>query len=176
MIPAAAIHASASGIAAEAAFERDRLDALVQLQRGIERRAGGAIGDEFDGLEQAAAPDVADMAVIAETLGQSPFELSAESPDPVEQLLVVDHPLHLERRGAGQWMRQIGVAMLERARTVADGIDDAPARKHGADRLIAAAEPLGDRLNVGRDAFLLPGMARAGAAHAAHQLVEDEER
>ena len=78
MIAAAAVHASARGIAAEAAFERDRLDALVQFQRRIERRAGGAIGNEFDGLEQAAPPDVADMAVIAETLGQSPFELTAE--------------------------------------------------------------------------------------------------
>ena len=79
MIAAAAVHASARGIAAEAAFERDRLDALVQFQRRIERRAGGAIGDEFDGLEQAATPDVADMPVIAETLGQPPFELTRRS-------------------------------------------------------------------------------------------------
>ena len=78
-----------AGIAAEAAFERDRLDPLVQFQRRIERRAGGAIGDEFDGLEQAAAPDVADMPVIAKTLGQPPFELRAESFHPVEQLLVL---------------------------------------------------------------------------------------
>ncbi len=73
-------------------------------------------------------------------------------------------------------MRQIGMAVLERARAVADGIDDARARKHGADRLIATAQSLGDRLDVRRDAFLLPGVARAGAAHAAHHLVEDEER
>ena len=74
MIAAAAIHASARGIAAKAAFECDRLDALVKLQRRIERRSGGAIGHQFDGLEQAAAPDVADMAVIAEALGQPPLE------------------------------------------------------------------------------------------------------
>ena len=51
-----------------------------------------------------------------------------------------------------------------------------PLREHRADRLVAAAEPLGDRLDVGRDAFLLPRMQRAGAAHAAHHLVEDQER
>ena len=73
-------------------------------------------------------------------------------------------------------MGQIGVTVLERARTVAEDIDDTRARKHGADRLIAAAQPLGDRLDVGRDAFLLPGVARAGAAHAAHHLVEEDER
>ena len=44
------------------------------------------------------------MPVIAETLGQAPFEVRAQFLDPVEQLLVVDHPLHLERRGAGQRM------------------------------------------------------------------------
>src|SRR5215216_6998257 len=75
MIAAAAVHASARGIAAEAAFESDCLDALVQFQRRIERRAGGAVGDEFNGLEQAAAPDVADVPVIAEALGQPPLKL-----------------------------------------------------------------------------------------------------
>ena len=48
--------------------------------------------------------------------------------------------------------------------------------EHRADRLVAAAQPLGDRLDVGRNAFLLPGMRRAGAAHAAHHLVEDQQR
>src|SRR6266545_5751211 len=99
MIAAAAIRAAARGIAAKAAFERDRLDPLVQFQRRIERGAGGAIGDEFDGLEPAATPDVADMPVIAEAFGQPPLELTAEGLGPVEQLLVIDHPLHLERRG-----------------------------------------------------------------------------
>src|SRR6266404_8661416 len=120
MIAAAAVHASARGITTESAFESDRLDALVQFQRRIERRAGAAIGDQFDGLEQAPTPDVADMPVITKTLGQAPFELAAEILDPVEQLLVVDHPLHLERRGAGQRVGEIGMAVLERARTVAD--------------------------------------------------------
>src|SRR5205809_7393498 len=176
MITAATVHAAARGLAAEDSLERERLDPLVQSRRRIERGTGGAIHDEFDGLEQAATPDVADMPVITKTLGQPPLELSAKTLDPVEQLLVIDHPLYLERRGAGQRMGQIGMAVLERARTVTDDIDDARARKHGADRLVATAQSLGDRLDVGRDAFLLPGVARAGAAHAAHHLVEEDER
>ena len=71
-------------------------------------------------------------------------------------------------------MRQIGVAVLERARALPDGVDDVPAREHGADRLIAAAQSLGDGLDIGRDAFLLPRVQRAGAAHAAHHLVENQ--
>ena len=48
--------------------------------------------------------------------------------------------------------------------------------QHAADRLIAAAEALRDDLQIGRDAFLFPGVHRAGAAHAAHHLVEDQQR
>ena len=49
------------------------------------------------------------------------------------------------------------------------------ADQDAADRLVAAAEALGDDLDVRRDAFLLPGVHGSGAAHAAHDLVEDEE-
>ena len=48
--------------------------------------------------------------------------------------------------------------------------------EHGPDRLVAAAEPLGDRLDVGRHTLLLPGVQRAGAPHAAHHLIEDQQR
>ena len=46
---------------------------------------------------------------------------------------------------------------------------------HGADRLVAAAEALGDRHQVGRDALLLAGVQGSGAPHAAHHLVENEQ-
>src|SRR5208283_4346086 len=45
----------------------------------------------------------------------------------------------------------------------------------GADRLISAAETLGDGHQVGRDPFLRAGVKRSGAPHAAHDLVEDEQ-
>ena len=47
--------------------------------------------------------------------------------------------------------------------------------EHRADRLIAAAQSLGDRHQVGHDAFLLARVQRAGAAHAAHHFVEDQQ-
>ena len=56
-----------------------------------------------------------------------------------------------------------------------DRLEDVPAEQHRADRLVAAAQPLGDGHQVGRDAFLLARMQRAGAAHAAHDLVEDQQ-
>src|ERR1041385_7458553 len=121
MIAAAAVHRAASRIAGEAVLECGSLDALVELEGGIERRAAGAIGHQLDGLEQAAAADIADVAVIAEPLGQPALELSPEFPDPLEQLLFVDDALHLERRRAGERVREIGVPMLERARALPDG-------------------------------------------------------
>ena len=83
MVATAAIHRPACRITGEAVFERGGLDPLVELEAGIERLAAGAIGDELDGLEQAASADVADVPVIAEALDQSPLEVIAEIPDPV---------------------------------------------------------------------------------------------
>ena len=54
-------------------------------------------------------------------------------------------------------------------------LDDALLDQDAADRLIAASEALGDGDEVGHDALLLDGVERAGAAHAAHHLVGDEE-
>ena len=47
--------------------------------------------------------------------------------------------------------------------------------QHRADRLIAAAQALGDGHQVGGNAFLLEGVQAAGAAHAAHHFVGDEQ-
>ena len=56
-----------------------------------------------------------------------------------------------------------------------ESVEDLLAEQHRADGLVAAAEALGDRHQVGRDAVLLAGVQRAGATHAAHHLVEDQE-
>ena len=61
-------------------------------------------------------------------------------------------------------------------RLLPDGFDDLAGGEYRADRLITAAQPLCDRLDIGRDPFLLPGMKRAGAADAAHHFIQDQER
>ena len=55
------------------------------------------------------------MAVIAEALGQPLLELLAALLDLLEQVVLADHVLHFERGRAGDGMRQIGMAVLERA-------------------------------------------------------------
>src|SRR5882672_1806908 len=113
MVATAAIRRAAGRITGEAVFERGGLDPLVELEAGIERLAAGAIGDELDGLEQAASADVADVPVIAEALRQSSLEVSAEIPDPLEQFLFSNDPLHLKRRRAGEGVREISMSVLE---------------------------------------------------------------
>ena len=72
-------------------------------------------------------------------------------------------------------MADVGVAVLEEARAVADRLEDAARDQSRPDRLIARAEALGDRHDVRPHAVLLAGEQRAGAAHAAHHLIEDQQ-
>src|SRR5262249_47925086 len=58
----------------------------------------------------------------------------------------------------------------------AEGLDDPLGDQYAGDRLVAPAEALADDLDVRRNSFLLPGMHGPGAAHAAHDLIENEER
>ncbi len=72
-------------------------------------------------------------------------------------------------------MAQIGVAVLEEARSAGERLEDPLRQQRRADRLIARAQALGDRDDVGGDPFLLARVQRAGAAHAAHHLVQDQQ-
>src|SRR5216684_132526 len=175
MVAAAAIRGPAGRVTGEAAFERGGLDPLVELEAGIERLAAGAIGDQLDGLQQAAPADIADVPVITEALGQPSLEVTAEIPDPFEQFLFANNPLHLKRRCTGERVREICMSVLESSRALPDRIDDVSACEHRADRLVAAAESLGDGLDIRGNTLLFPRVKRARAAHAAHHLVEDQQ-
>ena len=72
-------------------------------------------------------------------------------------------------------MAHIGVAVLEEARAVADRLEDRAGDQRRPDRLIAGAEALGDRHQIRPHRVLLAGEHGAGAAHAAHHLVEDQQ-
>ena len=67
------------------------------------------------------------------------------------------------------------MAVLEEAGAGGHRVDDLLLREHGADRLVAAAQALRDRHEVGHDAFLLARVQRPGAAHPAHHLVQDQQ-
>src|SRR3546814_7500188 len=67
------------------------------------------------------------------------------------------------------------MAVLEEAGALRERVEDGARQQDRANRLIAAAQALGDGHEIGRDAVLRAGMQRAGAPHAAHHLVEDQQ-
>src|ERR1700719_3269388 len=67
------------------------------------------------------------------------------------------------------------MAVLEAARAMGEGLENRHTDKHRAYRRIAAAQTLGNGHQIRRDAFLLAGVQGAGAAHAAHHFVEDQQ-
>jgi len=115
------------------------------------------------------------MRVVAEAFAEPSAQGRAHRLHIGQEIVASDRLLHGERGGAGHGMGHIGVAVLEEARAAGEGVVDVVGQQHRADRLVAAAQPLGNGHQVGRDAFLLAGVQGAGATHAAHHLVEDQE-
>src|SRR5690625_3639724 len=72
-------------------------------------------------------------------------------------------------------MAHIGMAMLKAARTLYNGVKDAIRGQHCPDGLIAGPQAFGDGDDVRHDAVLGTGKQMPGAAHAGHDLIEDEQ-
>ena len=115
------------------------------------------------------------MVVVAEPLAQPAFQMLALPANIGDEVVALNGVLDRERRCAGDRVRQIRVPVLEEAGAVAERGVDLLRQQHGADRLIAGAETLGDRHQVGRDTFLRACVQCAGASHAAHDFVEDQQ-
>ena len=60
-------------------------------------------------------------------------------------------------------------------RALHEGLVDGLAHEHGAHRHAAVGQPLGERDHVGRNAKLLGGKCRAGAAEARDHLIENQQ-
>ena len=120
VVAAHAVDRPAHRIDHQPARHRFALDARMQLQFRVERLLAAAIGDELEALEQAASAHVADEGMIAEPLASA----GARDARPArarcaKQIVAAYHPLHRQRRGAGERMTHIGVAVLEGARALA---------------------------------------------------------
>src|SRR5437867_1783093 len=97
----------------EAAGHTFTLDAEVELQRGIERFLGCPVADDLDAEKKAAAADVADMRMVAETRGEPRGERCTEHAYFGEEAVALDDFLHGERRRASDRMPEIGVPVLK---------------------------------------------------------------
>ena len=170
-----AVHRAAHGVAQQAARHGVLLELGVQLERGVEGLLAGTVLHQFHAPEEAAAAHVAHRRVVAERALQHLAEGSAVLAHLGQQAVALDHLLHRQRGRTGHGVTQVGVAVLEEAAAGAHGLHHPALGQHRADGLVAAAQALGDGHQVGHHAFLLAGVQRAGAAHAAHHLVQDQQ-
>ena len=65
--------------------------------------------------------------------------------------------------------------MLESASAALQCFHHAPMHQNATNRLITTAKALRDHLNIGRNAFLFPGMQGTGATHAGHHLIQNQQ-
>jgi hypothetical protein len=175
VITVPAVDRPASRIRHQPAAHALCLDARVKAQSRSEGCLGRAIGNELERAKQATAANVADVRVFGEPSCQRLREVFAARAHLGEQPLVADRVLHGERRGARERMTDVRVSMLEGAGAAFQCVADTFRNQSRADHAVSAAETLGDRHEIGHDAFLLAGVQRAGAAHAAHHFVQDQQ-
>src|SRR5688572_14579469 len=172
VVAALSVYRAAHRIAHYAARHGFALYGLVELQRRREGLLGRAIGDEFDGDEEAAAPDISDVRVIRQPGVQCAAQRQPLFQHVVEQSFLAHGTLNGERRSARDRMAEIRVTVLKKPAAVADRVEYLTRHQGRAYRLIAAAQPLGDHHHVGEYALLVVRKQRPGPAHAAHHFVE----
>src|SRR5262249_37501986 len=113
--------------------------------------------------------------VIAEPFLEPAREMCPLRAHVGEQTVAAYHPLDRQSRSASERVPHIGVAVLECARALGDGVENFVPHHERPDRRVAATEAFCERHQIGAHALLLAGMQRARAAHAAHHLVENEQ-
>src|SRR5579863_7954501 len=72
-------------------------------------------------------------------------------------------------------MRLIGKAVLKRAGTAFEGLNNFAGYKHCSERCVSARNPLPYKDHVGLDSPMLDRERLTGSAHAGHDFVGDEE-
>lgn len=158
--------------------------------RGGERPFSRFIRDKFDAPEETATADVADVGVLRQELVKPCREQRTHGGHVLHEVLFPDDFVHLECRRAGYRVALVCVPVYEGAFTgsslsVVGGskgyipdlrsptafhehVDNSLVKKESRNRLIPPSQALADRLDVGNDALLLPGMHGTRPANSAH--------
>jgi hypothetical protein len=175
MITALAVDSPAARIYGKTCLQSVISNAIVKLPLGIESPFGRAIFQEFYREKKTSTAYVADVFVVPQTLAQAALEQHAHVAYVAQQILFADDALDLQRSRTCNRVRFIGVTVDEGARTGRQRIDYSSSHQNTRNRLIPAAQSFADCLNAGRYALLLPRMGCPGAAHTAHDLIEDQQ-
>src|SRR5262249_18693301 len=150
VISAVTVDGPTRRIACQAKVKGRLLDSLMQIKVGIEWSSACSVFNQLDRLEETAASYVANVPMVAKPLGQFPFQHLAQRSDLLKEPLLLDDPLHFERRRTCHRVGKIGVAVLERSCAIAQCVDDRGRYQHCTNWLKAAAKTLSDGLDVWR--------------------------
>src|SRR5436190_11962708 len=175
MVAPFAINDAAHRIADQAISHRAFLHPAADLEGRIESLFAAAVSHEFDRHEKSASPDIADIRVLAETIDQRGVQRVALPPHVCQQVLITDLLLSSKRSSTRRRMSCESVPVHHDIAAALDHTMYFLRDQHCTDRHIAGAQAFRDGDHVGYHAFLLARVACAGAAHAAHYFVEDQE-
>ncbi len=134
----------------------------MKLQRRIERSLRIAIRDELHCLEQSAAPDVADIRVVAEPDLQQLGKTGSGLLHAIEKALLANDLLDRQSGRATDRMGIIRLPMLERARPFSDRIVHGAAAYYRAYRLVTGGQSFTQSRDVRDHTVLLAREEGAG--------------
>ncbi len=143
----------------------------------LEEEAGFGAG-EVDAEHEAFAADFGDEGVLAADFPEAGHGVVAHGGGVFDEFFVFDDVERGECRGHGEVVLAVGVAVDDAAfHGVEGGFHDVGSGDDGTDGDHAAGEGFGDAEDVGVHTFkMMEGEPFAGAAEAALDFIEDEER
>jgi len=174
VIAAGAVDGALGRISEDVSFERGLTDFFGDGGFLGEWFARGFVFDEFDGLEQAAAADLAYVGMGFES-GEKFAKSFAGGGDAIEEFVGFEVIEDGVACGGGDGMRLVGEAVHEGGGAFFEGVDDAGSDEDGAEGSVTAGDSLSGENDVGLQIPVLAGEWLSGAAHAGHYFVDDQE-
>jgi hypothetical protein len=169
-----AVHAALRGVGEDVFVECGLADALGDIFFFGKRLASGFVLYEFNAEEQTEATDFAYMGVRLQRgyFGAKNFRGGLHAIEKIVRFDVIEDGV---ARGGGNGMCLIGEAVLEGAGAAFECFHDARRYEGGAEGRVTAGDSLPDQDDVWLDVPVLDREWFAGATHAAHDFVGDEE-
>ena len=173
VIAARAVYCALGRICEDVSFEGGLADFFGDGGFLGEGLAGGFVFDEFDGLQEPEAADLANVRMGFQA--RKRFAKSfAGGRDAIEKLVGFEEIEDGVSCGGGDRMRLVGEAVHEGGGAFFEGVDDAGSDEHGAEGSVTAGDSLSREDDVGFEIPVLAGEGLSGAAHAGHDFVADE--
>ena len=172
MIAAGAVDCSLRGIGQDVFFEGGLADFFGDAGFLGEGLARGFVFDEFDGLQQAEAPHLADVGMgfdWSERFAKS-FAGWSYAIEKFVGFEVIEDGVAC---GCGDRMRLVGEAVHEGGGTFFEGFDDTGGDEDCPERSVTTGDSLPGENDVGLEAPVLAGEGFSCATHPGHDFVGD---